>query len=122
MVEEARRTGLRINTAMRNHLVLGRPRKGGRNTYVPPNPNGCLHDSMTAGWRPLEWLPKISWKESQHGRALSLYLPRGEARFIPQGARIHHSAIARRDSDERYRPPNFPADFVVEGPHDADVD
>jgi uncharacterized protein (DUF2235 family) len=122
MVEEAKRAGLRINTAMRNHLVRGQERKGGRNTYVPPDPNGCLHDSMTVGWRPLEWLPKsASLKESPDRQAFAgLYLPRGEPRVIPDGARIHHSVIARRKSDEKYRPPNFPSTLphVVEGPHE----
>jgi uncharacterized protein (DUF2235 family) len=124
MIEEAKRAGLRINTAMRNHLVLGRERQGSTHRYVPPDSDGHLHDSMTAGWRPLEWIPKSAkWKESPQRRSFAgWYLPRGEPRPIPDGALIHHSAIARRDREgSTYRPPNLPATFEIVNSHDADA-
>ncbi len=123
MVEEAERAGLRINTGMRNHLILGQARQGSTHEYVPPDPNAPLHDSMTPGWWLLEWLPKrAKWKEGpQRGSSSGWYIPRGEPRFIPEGARVHHSVIARRDSDPGYRPPNLPATFQVESATTAEV-
>jgi uncharacterized protein (DUF2235 family) len=122
MIAEAAQAGLRINTAMRNHLVAGQAREESSHRYVAPDPTGKLHNSMTAGWVPLEWLPKRDkWKESpQRPSFAGWYLPRGEPRTIPDRARIHHSVIARRDRDPSYRPPNLPASFQVEGePGDA---
>ena len=43
MVEEAKDKGLKINTAMQNHLVLGRPRAGSKQTYVPPDATAPIH-------------------------------------------------------------------------------
>ena len=44
MVREAAAHGLQINSALRNHLVLGRPRAGGKTLFVKPDPTGCLHN------------------------------------------------------------------------------
>lgn len=122
MIAEAKEAGLRVNTAMRNHLVLGHERQGSAHQYVAPDPNGMLHDSMTAGWRPLEWIPKNNkWKEDPQRRSIAgWYLPRGEPRLIPDGARIHHSVITRQQRDPAYHPPNLPANFEVEGPNDSE--
>jgi hypothetical protein len=121
MIGEAEAAGPRIQTAMRNHLVLGHERKGSRQEYVAPDRNGCLHDSLTAGWKPLEWLPKrAKWKEWPERRVFAgWYLPRAEPRVIPEGARIHYSVIARKEADASYRPPNLPVQFEIEGPDHA---
>jgi hypothetical protein len=111
MITEAKEAGLRINSAMRNHLVLGRERQGSAHQHVTPDPNGTLHDSMTWGWRPLEWIPKNDkWTEDADRCSIAgWYLPRGEPRPIPNGARIHYSVITRQKGDLTYRPPNLPA-------------
>jgi uncharacterized protein (DUF2235 family) len=116
MIEEAKRAGLKINAAVRNRLALGRAREGSTHNFVPPDPKGCLHNSMTAGWLPLEWVPRrTKWKEDEKRRSLGgWYLPRGEQRRIPLGARIHWSVVARKETDLAYRPPNLPSRFVVE--------
>ena len=121
MIAEAQAAGLRIHTAMRNHLVLGHERKGSRQEYVVPDPKGCLHNSLTAAWKPLEWLPKrTNWKEWAGRRSFAgWYLPNAEPRVIPEGARIHYSVVARKEADSRYRPPNLPGRFEVEGPSAA---
>jgi uncharacterized protein (DUF2235 family) len=107
MIEEAKAAGLRINTGMRNHLVLGQKRKGSGRQYVPPDPIGPLHNSMTTGWSMLEWLPKnLKWRE--------WYRPHAEPRSIPEGARVHHSVVARKNADSTYRPPNLPEKFEIE--------
>jgi uncharacterized protein (DUF2235 family) len=124
MIKEAKAAGLRINTAMRNHLVLGEDRKGSSQEYVSPSPNGCVHNSMTAGWRVLEWLPKpTKWREGPEGPSFAgLYLPHAESRLISEGARIHYSVIARKEANSNYRPPNFPTKFEIEGADDTHSD
>jgi uncharacterized protein (DUF2235 family) len=116
MVGEAKAAGLRINTAMRNHLVRGLPRAGGTRIYVKPDAAGQLHQSLTVGWRVLEWLPKSSalreWPADASKQAW--YLPRGEPRLIPEGARLHSSVMLRLQSSN-YRPRNLPDQYIVEG-------
>jgi uncharacterized protein (DUF2235 family) len=120
MIEEARAAGLHINVAMQNHLVLGHERKGSHQNYVPPDAKGPLHNSMTGGWRILEWLPKSTrWRETPQGTSFTgWYLPRSEPRLIPEGAHIHHSVFARQQADPTYRPPNLPKQYEVEGTSD----
>lgn len=110
MIDEAVDNGLLINSAMFNHLVLGKPRKGGSRNYVEPDASGRLHESLTLGWKLLEWLPKrAKRKEWPKRRAvLGWYLPRGEPRFVKDGARVHWSVLRRMDSLPDYRPRNLP--------------
>jgi len=116
MIEEAHAKGLLINRAMVNHLVLGKPRAGSSHAYVTPNASAELHDSMTAGWKILEWLPKQSrWREWVERRSfLGWYLPRSEPRVIPEGALIHHSVFERINRVSSYRPVNLPTGYTVE--------
>jgi hypothetical protein len=118
MVREAVAFGLRIHTAIRNHIVLGRPRAGARTMFVKPDPAGKLHDSLTPGWKPLEWLPKTAnWREWPRREFGGMYLPRAEPRMITNDdvkPIIHSSVLARMSLVSDYRPENFPADFNVE--------
>ena len=50
MIDEAVTHGLKINVAMRNNLVLGQPRAGGKNVYVAPNACADVHSSLTPAW------------------------------------------------------------------------
>ena len=52
-------------------------------------------------FRRMDLRPDGSWK------AISLPLPRGEVRDIPENAVIHHSAIQRMEANEGYRPGNL---------------
>ena len=119
MLREAKDAGLDLNTSMLHHLAEGVPRKGSDHVYVPPDAAGMLHRSLAGLWRILEWLPKrTKWREWPKGRSLlGLYLPRGEPRLVPEGARIHHSVVRRRDLIVAYDPLNLPAHFVVERDH-----
>jgi hypothetical protein len=107
MIEEAKAHGLKVNVGMQNHLVLGRPRKGSRQNYAAPDPCAPFHDSLTAGWQVLEWLPK---KTSTRG----WYLPMGEARTIPEDALIHYSVFQRKTGLAGYQPPSLPSSHRVE--------
>jgi uncharacterized protein (DUF2235 family) len=121
MIDEAAGAGLEISTAMSNHLIHGQARPGGTRQYVAPDALGPVHNSLTLGWQPLEWFPKNArWREfPAEASKGGWYLPRGEHRLIPEGARIHASVIARLNGGISYRPPNLPAAYVVEG---ADAD
>lgn len=110
MIDAATPHGLLINTALYNHLVLGKPRDGSTRAYVAPDVTAPLHDSLTPAWRSLEWLPKrakrIEWP-GRHG-ALGWYLPRAEPRFVDTHAVVHASVIERMQRVPGYRPPNLP--------------
>jgi hypothetical protein len=116
MIREAVPHGLQIKPAMRNHLVLGRPRAGAKSVFVKPDATACLHNSMTWGWRLLEWLPKVRWNAGPNRRFAGLYMPRAEQRVIADPNRrpvIHESVIDRMNQTD-YRPKNLPGDYEIE--------
>lgn len=116
MIQQARAQGLKCNTAMINHLVEGKPRKGSTHVYAKPDPAAMLHVSMTGAWRVLEWLPKREKRREWPGRRsrFGFYLPRAEPRLIPEGARLHASVLERKDLLPAYRPENLPQSFEIE--------
>ena len=117
MIDEAVPHGLRINVAMRNNLVLGSPRVGGRNTYIGPDVAAKIHQSLTWAWRPLEWLPKsMSWNEWPRKNFLGYYIPNAEPRMVDSAIRprVHQSAIDRKTRLPDYNPPNFPHHYDPE--------
>ena len=103
---------------MKNHLVLGRPREGGRHVYVAPDAQGPLHDSLTSAWKILEWLPKSAkWKEWERRELLGFYIPDGEPRVLADPSvkpRIHQSVVDRKAQTSDYAPVNFPDEFDIE--------
>lgn len=80
---------------------------------------GVLHDclefrnGLPAGsvisWKMMEYMPfrRMDLRPDGSWKAISLPLPMGETRDIPENAWIHHSAIRRMEADERYRPGNL---------------
>ena len=76
---------------------------------------GALHDclefnnglgvSSVLSWRMMEYLPfrRMDLRPDGSWKAISLPLPRGEVRDMPENAHIHHSAILRMEADENYR-------------------
>ncbi|MDF3217898.1 DUF2235 domain-containing protein [Mesorhizobium sp. M7A.F.Ca.CA.001.09.2.1] len=116
MTREAQKNGFRIDESMFRHLAEGDPLPGGKRMYVAPDAKGPIHNSMTAAWWPLEFLPKNrKWKcfpEMSTGGGY--YLPRAEPRNIPEGALLHHSVIERMATG--YKPTNLPDDFTLVGP------
>ena len=76
---------------------------------------GVLHDclefnnglgvSSVLSWKMMEYLPfrRMDLRPDGSWKAISLPLPRGEVRDIPENAWIHHSAIQRMEADENYR-------------------
>jgi uncharacterized protein (DUF2235 family) len=118
MIDQAVLQGLLINTAMRNHIVLGRPSLGSKRTFVRPDAAGCMHDSLSWGWRRLEWVPKPeAWREwPRRSTFIRLYLPRGEPRLIDTGGEqpLIHQSVLDRMKGTNYAPINFPITYRVE--------
>jgi uncharacterized protein (DUF2235 family) len=115
MIEEAVKCGLQVDRRTVNHLAWGRPRKGSPFSYVAPDFTSDLHDSMSASWRLLEFLPKSDrYKEWKQRRSfLGYYIPNAEPRPIPENALIHESVLRRIDEVPTYRPVNMPSRFEV---------
>lgn len=121
IIDEAAAHGLKINVAMKNHLVLGKPRAGGTNVYVAPDTTAQLHQSLTPAWWTIEWWPKrVKYEEWPRPHLLGWYIPWGELRRIdstakyPARPRIHQSVLDRMKLVPTYKPVNFPHDYDVE--------
>lgn len=115
MIEEAMKCGLAVDRRTVNQLAWGVQRKGSPFSYVTPDITSELHDSMTVGWRILEYLPKADkYKEWDNRKSwVGYYLPDAEPRPIPSGAFIHESVTERMKAVPGYRPVNLPADHQV---------
>lgn len=115
MSREAQKHGLQIDETMFGHLAEGVPLPSGKQMYVAPDTGGVIHDSMTAAWWPLEYLPKNrKWKSfPEEGQSSGYYLPRAEPRRIEEGAFLHYSVIERLATD--YKPINLPTHYEIVG-------
>lgn len=113
MLEEAITHGLKVRQKLVKHLVYGHSHPNGTREYMPPDPNGMLHESLAGGWHLVEWIPKnkkyLQWKNRRV--FLSHYLPRSEPRPIANDADIHPSVQERthyQPGGEVYQPENLP--------------
>jgi len=113
MIEEAIAAGLKVNTATVNQLAWGVPRKSSPFSYVAPNSEADLHQSLHGAWWLLEFFPKNAKYREWPARHtfLGRYIPDAEPRPIPEGAFIHESVTRRMDAIRDYRPVNLPTRF-----------
>ena len=81
----------------------------------PKFPNSQPHDSMNAGWRVLEVIPKKDqFKEWPPRKSMfGLYIPDSEPRLIPEGALIHQSVLDKIAQDKTYQPVNIPTKYTA---------
>ncbi len=109
MINETRAMGLKYKTRTINEIVLG---KNSAKDYVAPDPLARPNVSMTAGWKPLEYLPRrvSPHRPTTRGSALGWYVPLSEPRIIPEGAAIHKSVFKRRGGNYDLDQPNIPED------------
>jgi uncharacterized protein (DUF2235 family) len=118
LIDEATPKGLRINTALRDHLVFGKTYLNSKHQYVPPCATAELHQSLTWAWKLLEWIPKRTKYEEWPDRTKfdGFYIPCGEPRLIenPVLPRLHQSVLLRKELMPDYKPINFPAQYDVE--------
>ncbi|HTV69642.1 MAG TPA: DUF2235 domain-containing protein [Rhizobiaceae bacterium] len=114
MISEAKTHGLRLDEKLRGRIVRGRHHFGVASPFVAPDPLARLHNSMTWGWKPLEWIPKSAkWREWRRREVGGLYLPQSEPRSVPIGALLHQSVIDRMKGMD-YRPENIPPTYRIE--------
>jgi uncharacterized protein (DUF2235 family) len=111
MIDEAVKCGLAVDQRTVNQLAWGVQRKDSPFSYVAPDFACDAHDSMSAAWRVLEYIPKADkykeWKP-RHS-ILGHYLPAAEPRPIPEGAFVHESVLKRMAAVPNYRPINLPS-------------
>jgi uncharacterized protein (DUF2235 family) len=100
MLAEATAKGLLVNEARRSE-ILG---KGSSATYMPPDPNAKLHESLTGPWNLAEFIPKkhYDWKSKKERRRMNLY----RRRTIPPGSLVHESAYLRTGDYSQRLPPD----------------
>jgi uncharacterized protein (DUF2235 family) len=109
MTEEAKEHGLLVDTAMFNHLVRGKERKGSKHSYVAPDAKADQHNSLTLPWWILEVLPKAARPgEARRWSVVGLHFPLGERRRIDPDDQIHRSVRLRQAGRPDYQPPNLP--------------
>src|SRR6266540_4053943 len=100
MIDEAVKCGIEVDPRTVNTLAWGKQRKNSPFSYVAPNYEGRLHDSLHGAWWILEFVPKLArykeWPERQ--AHFGFYIPDAEPRPIPEDAFIHESVVKRMDA------------------------
>ena len=79
----------------------------------PPLP-AATNESLVGRWRYAEYVPKRGRLGPDGRGRTGWYLPKGEHRFIREGAVIHRSVIDRLNAGIGYAPANLPGTYVVE--------
>jgi uncharacterized protein (DUF2235 family) len=103
IIKEAVANGLQVDSD-KVDTVLGK--KGGR--YASPDPDACLHDSLTDAWKPLEHLPVPRWDPETQQR--SWRANHGAWRTFPPRPVVHDAAWAREGGN--YAARRLPADAI----------
>lgn len=109
MIERAKPCGLRFRTQSVNSVVLAKPKD---TNYVAPDPLGAAHETMTAAWSVLEFVPRRKPKDSSRPSLFGIALPLFERRTIPAGANVHVSIVKRRKALGQWGA-NIPEDHQV---------
>lgn len=99
MIEEAKAAGLLVEED-KVELVLGRQGRG----FVPPDPDGKLHESLTRAWYLAEYVPKPYWNGRTTWRANHF-----QRRAVPERPIVHDAAWLRSGGSYTTR---LPADAV----------
>lgn len=111
MIENATRCGVRFRTQSVNSVVFA---TAVDSKYLPPDPRGRAHNTMSVGWSILEFIPRRKPEQSSRPSVFGITLPLFERRAVPSGASLHRSVLERRDSLSQW-PPNLPMDFTLDG-------
>jgi hypothetical protein len=87
MLDEAEQHGLKVDDAKKRDVLGGAP------PYVAPDPNGCMHESLTGAWKLAEYVPKrhYNWTTKREERHANQF----RRRTIPDGSVIHWSVYER---------------------------
>jgi uncharacterized protein (DUF2235 family) len=111
MIEQTGPMDLLYRAQTVNEIVLG---QNASKSYVGPNKDADLHDSMNWLWSALEYLPRRRPEGSRRRQLFGLAIPYFEGRILPEGARIHRSVIERDDIAAMPRGPRLPPDYTTE--------
>ena len=109
MLCEAMSFGLLINPHKADE-VLGRDLPP--QAYVPPDPRGELHNSLTWKWWPVEFLPHSYYDYAAGEKKWGI--PLGAKRRIPEDSVLHETVDEKRRVDPKYQPTNLPQRYAVE--------
>jgi uncharacterized protein (DUF2235 family) len=99
MLREATSAGLLVDNA-RVDLVLGRV----RSSYVAPDPNGPLHESLTKAWWAVEYIPKRHFDSATS--TWERRMNRGRRRTMPPNSLVHKSVFQRGGNYASRLPPD----------------
>lgn len=115
ILNEAEGAGLRVNCD-RVRMIFGQPTQqnhAAAQLFAPPAPPGIVHPSLKDLWWLLEILPHRYYDEDDGKEKWRI--PLGRPRWVPPGAYIHASVVARiKDRRCNYRPKNLPADKIID--------
>lgn len=106
MLEGAINAGLMVDPE-RHRQVWTRTPPPARNWMEPQ------HESLQGTWWLAEYFPKRVYDHRTWKKKFWPRLGRGRHRTIPDGARLHVSAVNRIRGDPRYNPPNLPPDLLA---------
>lgn len=115
MIHESEGFGALYDQRAVNNVVYGRD---ARHHYVAPDALGDMHDSVTAQWKPFEYIPRsIPWSSWRcHGQR-GMYLPRRDPRWMGDHPTIHQSVVDRLNGHPQqgpYAPVNLPSTYAIE--------
>ena len=116
MIEEAEAHGIKCMKERVARFVLA---ELGAAVIAPPSATAPMHESLTAAWWPLEWIPKkASIRETRTSSLAGLYLPRGEPRRTRYGEHLPmvHRSVVERMAMRGYAPVNLAEPYAVEPP------
>ena len=92
MIEETKSLGLKYVSQTVNKIVLGANPKY---AYEMPDAMAKHTETMTGVWRVLEYIPLLN----KRAGSPKVSITRAQPRFVPEGARIHASVVARAGVD-----------------------
>ena len=108
MLGEAISLGLLVDAGRANR-ALGRVPPA---PPIAPDPRGQMHNSLTAWWWTLEFLPH-SYYDPLLGRP-RWRIPLGAKRVIPDGSMVHSTVEEKMRVDSKYKPSNLPQNTTKE--------
>jgi uncharacterized protein (DUF2235 family) len=104
MLCEAKSFGVRIDPAKAKQALGEVPPP----PPVRPNPLQHIHNSLTAAWWILEFLPHSYYDPI--AKKAKWRIPLGASRIIPPNSVFHQTVLDKLRDDPTYKPPNLPAD------------
>jgi uncharacterized protein (DUF2235 family) len=103
MIVEAIKAGLQVEP-IKAKTILGKccpyPSVTNLPSYIPPNCNGMLHESLKSLW----WLLEVLPQQDPHLNGKRWCLPLGRRRTIPINSRVHQSVVSSKSKPQRLPP------------------